>query len=469
MLRRTSCVHGIMNASRAALLASFLCAGCHHPAPADDRVVPPVPTDSAATEPVPPAPLIDLLYRTKARVAVSSNVANPKDYPEHLIDRRPDTAWNGKTGDLDARVLFRVPASARVRRILLTVGYDKRTKEGDLFTMNHRIKQVALAREGRAVGTFDLDPENRGPQPIELDEPGGTFELRATQTVPGSKAQWREIVVSELSVLGTAPDEELLAPAMPQVTIGSLEPPKREAGPFESVRRAAPFASVADFCARHMAAESKALERIKARSTSDFDRELEPYCRPAGPKVVKVQRLANPFVGLDVVGLLEGTAMVTRLTIKTDRGVYPTSVIFSEEAPGPGCGISSGYLIDSATVETPRPGAPILVLRATKRAAYQMASPDSFEAAAAFFIACTLDAAGAPACEEEIVGSFDGDGSWTQKSRETQVWDVHPPRWDWQRDASVDADGHIRLGPCASPRGAATTCGRRNADLLRRF
>jgi hypothetical protein len=414
--------------------------------------------------------LVDLLYQTKARVAVSSNVANPGDYPEHLIDRRPNTAWNSKTGDLDARVLFRVPPSARVRRILITVGYDKRTADGDLFAMNHRIKQVALTREGSNVGTFNLDPEDRRPQSIEIDEPGGTFELRATQTVPGSKASWRELVISELSVLGSAPEQELLAPAMPQVTVGSLDRPRLEGGPFEAVRRAAPFSSVADFCAQHLTVEARVLNRIKAGHPGAFVDELAPYCAPLQRKVVKQQRLTKPFVSVEVVGLLEGAEMVQRLVLQTDRGVYPVAVVFADESPGPGCGMSSGYLIDSATVEASQAGSSILTLRVTKRAAYLMAgAPDNFEAAAAFFIACKLDAGGTPTCDEEIVASFDGDGSWTERLRETQVFDPHPPRWNWQRDASVDDEGHIRLSPCAGPKASPTVCSRRNADLLRRF
>src|SRR5262245_58132060 len=79
---------------------------------------PPVPASPAA----PPEPdrarvveLVDLLYRTRSRVAVSSTVANLHDDPEHLIDRRPETAWNGKSGDFGAHVRFAVPPSTRVR------------------------------------------------------------------------------------------------------------------------------------------------------------------------------------------------------------------------------------------------------------------------------------------------------------------------------------------------------------------
>lgn len=460
-----------MNRPYLAIFACALAAGCHRPPPVDDRPVePPAPITSATVAPEVAAPLVDLLYRTRSRVAVSSNVANPKDYPEHLIDRRPETAWNGKTGDLDARVLFRVPASTRVRRILITPGYDKVGKDGDLFFMNHRIKRVAIAREGRDVGAFDLDPEDRRPQAIALDEPGGTFELRAIETVPGTKKTWRELVISELSVLGTAPDDELLAPAMPQVTIGGLERRAPEGGPLAAVREAAPFPSVAAFCAQHLAVESKVLARIKARETSVFTDELKPYCAIVTRRTIKDPRLVDPFLKLEIVGLLEGEELVERLVIRTDRGFYPTEVVFAQEYPGPGCGMSGGYMIDAATVEVPRPGAPILRVRVAKRAAYLMAGdPSSFESAATFLIACKLGDGGAPTCTEELTASFDGDGEWTQRTRSAPVFDVHPPRWDWQREASVDDEGHIRLSPCVDAKGVEVACRKRNADLLRRF
>ncbi len=147
-----------MSSRPSTLLALLALSGCQSSPAPGDAAPPPltaVATASATIAPAPPRPpLIDLLYRTKARVAVTSNVKNPKDYPEHLIDRRPETAWNSETGDLGARVLFRVPPSARVQRLLLTAGYDKVNKDGDLFFMNHRVTQVEISREGQSLGTF---------------------------------------------------------------------------------------------------------------------------------------------------------------------------------------------------------------------------------------------------------------------------------------------------------------------------
>lgn len=456
-----------MRARPLALAACLLLASCDR-APKVDRHTAP-PSSATAPKPSPPAPLVDLFYRTKARVAVSSNVQNPKDYPEHLIDRRPETAWNGKTGDLGAKVLFHVPERTRVKRISIIVGYDRFNKDGDLFFMNHRVEQLTISREGVVVGTFDLDPDDRKPQTIDLDLPGGSFELRAEKTKPGTKTAWREIVISELAVLGTSPDDELIAPSMPRVTIGTLHRPPSEPGPFAAVRAEAPFAAIEAFCGRHMVVEEEVRRRILREHPGIHVEELKPYCDRAGDRAPERVRLAQPFEEVATLNLVEGAEMVRRLAIRTERGWYPTNVTFSMEYPGPGCGLFGGYGIDSAMVETPSGGKSVLVLKVTKSAAYQMGGPESFEVAAEFFIACTLDATGAPVCEEELTASFEGDGSWTYEMRNSQQWTHHPPRWDWQRDASVDGDGHIRLSPCVGPTGPLRSCGRRNADLLRNF
>ena len=72
---------------------------------------------SAATTPTADAAKllanVSLIPWTESRVAVSSTVDNPKDYPEHLLDGKLDTAWNGKTGDLTGFIAFRVPREMR--------------------------------------------------------------------------------------------------------------------------------------------------------------------------------------------------------------------------------------------------------------------------------------------------------------------------------------------------------------------
>src|SRR5262245_50575497 len=114
-------------------------------------------------------PVVDLLHTVDATVAVSSKVDNPLDFPEHLVDGKPETAWNSKTGDVHGFISFRVPKSARVTRVELTVGFDKIAPKGDLFTMNYRITKVRLSREGKVIREAALDSEKRGLQALDID------------------------------------------------------------------------------------------------------------------------------------------------------------------------------------------------------------------------------------------------------------------------------------------------------------
>jgi hypothetical protein len=181
---------------------------------------------------------VELLHRSDARVAVSSQVSNPAHRPEHLVDGDPETAWSSRSGDLaGAWLAFRVPREARVSAIKLIVGFahvDPRSK-ADWFAMNHRVTRVRVLREGQVLGEADLDPEARQLQSIVVSAPGGDFRIEVMRVQPGTRKDWREVCLSELEVWGTAPAELLHEPAPPPVLVGSLDPRPR---PDESCHEA---------------------------------------------------------------------------------------------------------------------------------------------------------------------------------------------------------------------------------------
>jgi hypothetical protein len=347
---------------------------------------------------------------------------------------------------------------------LITAGFDKVTKQGDLFTMNHRLTEVAIERDGERIGTFDLDPAIRAPQAIELDLPGGTFTLRPVTTLAGTRASYREVVISELVVLGTAPDDELLPPAMPQVTLGSVDHPPSPGGRFAAVIAGGPYPTSSAYCESEKSACRKELAALKARDPQSDDlASRTAWCR-SKRATSKSLLLRAPFTGVELVEADEGQNEVTRLALTTPLGWYPTDVITSVNYPGPGCGMGGAQIIDSIDVSPSR----VLVMKITTRSAYCMASPESYEAAGTFLIACALGDDGAPTCRQELVASFDGDCNAFYQMRETGRYDAHPPSWDWQREARVEDDGSIRLSPCVDAKGHEIACTRRNADLLTR-
>ncbi len=176
--------------------------------------------------------LLNLLHETDAELTLSSRVDNPRDYPEHLVDGKRETAWNGKTGDTNAWIEVNLDPRVHVASFEITAGFDK----GAPFEQNLRIKKVKVERDGVLVREVTLDPAVRGPQHVPVDKPGGRFKITVMETLPGTNPKWQEIVVSELAALGTAPKEVRLAePKLPRVNVaaGSAPAPKRAAELWE--------------------------------------------------------------------------------------------------------------------------------------------------------------------------------------------------------------------------------------------
>jgi hypothetical protein len=171
-----------------------------------------------------PVALSNLILHTDAHVTLSSRVDNPRDYPEHLVDGKLGTAWNGKTSDLHAWIEVELDARVYVEVIDITAGFDK----DDLFEKNLRISKLKVERDGVLLREEALDVSRRGLQRIPIGAPGGKFRLTVMSTVPGTNPAWREVVVSELQVLGTAPPtllhEDVRLPRM-TVAEGSARAP----------------------------------------------------------------------------------------------------------------------------------------------------------------------------------------------------------------------------------------------------
>jgi hypothetical protein len=181
-----------------------------------------------ASAPTAPPPMVDLLMETEVKITVSSRVDNPRDYPEHLVDGRPETAWNGKTGDLNGWIEVEIAPSARVVAIAITAGFDKKKGSEDLFAENHRIKRLRVSRDGAVLKEVTLDTDERAPQSIPVDAAGGIYRLEVLETVPGTKKEWKELVVSDLKFYGNPGTARLAEPRLPAVSVapGSAPAPK---------------------------------------------------------------------------------------------------------------------------------------------------------------------------------------------------------------------------------------------------
>lgn len=202
-----------------ALAALGLCgAGCDEPAP---EAPAPAPAPAVAPEPPAPAPAsdepvevaprpaaraIDLLHAVATTVRASSAFRGDPGQVERIADGDLETAWNSERGEhVGAWIEVDLPDDATVEGIEMTVGFTKRTDTRDLFTSNHRVERVRVTRAGATLVEHALDPSSRELQRVPVAGPGGRYRIELVELRAGDRADWREAVVSELRVLGTAP------------------------------------------------------------------------------------------------------------------------------------------------------------------------------------------------------------------------------------------------------------------------
>jgi hypothetical protein len=270
-----------------------------------------------------PAPTVDLLLETDAKITVSSRVDNPRDYPEHLVDGRPDTAWNGKTGDLNGWIEVKLADDVHVQAIAMTCGFDKKKGAEDLFFENHRIKSLRVLRDGAPLREVTFDVARRELQSIPIDAPGGTYRLEVLETVPGTKKEWRELTVSDLKFYGTPGAARLPAPRLPHVDVapGSAPAPKPIVSVGEIVAEGRTAPSLAALCD----AWTKDVERAVQRDMPGAG-NFGPYCRPLNPppkvegtppwksvRAVALDRFYGNFVSTEdhlVLELDDGTLVI---------------------------------------------------------------------------------------------------------------------------------------------------------------
>ncbi|MCB9594308.1 MAG: discoidin domain-containing protein [Sandaracinaceae bacterium] len=187
----------------------------------------------SSTAAVAAAQSVDLLHAVPTDVAVSSVYRGQGAQTPRLVDGELATAWNSRSGDLTgAWIEVRLPAAATVTSIEMTAGF---TGPGAVFDGNYRVTRVRVSRDGAALGEHALDPSSRELQTIPVSGPGGVYRIEVVQVAPGSRRQWREICISELRVMGSAPGAQP-GQRFPRWAVGAL-PTARGAVTRDEVRR----------------------------------------------------------------------------------------------------------------------------------------------------------------------------------------------------------------------------------------
>jgi hypothetical protein len=200
-----------------------LALGCSSGSPAPTPIAPvsstAPPPASTATPPPSSAPLVapvDLLHAVPATITVSSAYHDDAAQIAHLADGDLSTAWNSRTGDLvGAWIEVVVPDDASVTSIEMTCGFTREGGATDLFTGNHRIARVRVSYRGEDRGEHALDIASRAMQSLPIMGLGGAYRIEVIAIEPGTRPDWQETCVSELRVMGRAPNahEGTLAPS----------------------------------------------------------------------------------------------------------------------------------------------------------------------------------------------------------------------------------------------------------------
>jgi hypothetical protein len=292
-----------------------------------------LPSEVAAPKPV----LQNLLDVVPATLAVSSTVVNKHDFPEHLIDGHAGTAWNSKTGDIRGFIAFRVPEDARVDAIELTAGFDKVSGKLDLFTANHRIVRVAVSHNGKRIKEAALDPAERGMQTIAIGDTGGDYKVEVIDTLPGSKREWKELVVSEFRVLGKPGETKRSPTDRLHVALRSLEPADETpfgVQTFESIAQERTFSAV---CGAWVKTAQTALPSARAENI-----RLENFVfgQPSCSEIALPAAFTptSDYLSVRAITHYDGIVRRRSLVVQTKRGFFLTPISWNIEDPlDPGC------------------------------------------------------------------------------------------------------------------------------------
>ena len=173
-----------------------------------------------------PVPVVNLLRAVPTQVVVSSVASPGMSGPSRMVDGRMDTAWNSKTGELaGASVAVQLPAEVEeVTEIRLVPGFIRNYQGQDLWEANHRIRRVAVSRNGVEVTTHDFDVARREAQaiPVAGHGGGGLWRIEILTTEPGSRRDWQEVCVTELEVMGRVETTAASGPHTPAARVATL-------------------------------------------------------------------------------------------------------------------------------------------------------------------------------------------------------------------------------------------------------
>ncbi|HVJ88620.1 MAG TPA: hypothetical protein VM580_02385, partial [Labilithrix sp.] len=145
----------------------------------------------------------------------------------------------------------------------------------------------------------------------------GEYKIEVLETAAGTNKTWRELVVSELHVIGVTEGVERTTGEQPRVRVGALDPPSAAKGSYDEYNQAlgGTFPSIEAFCAvqRKLARPFVKAAAEEVASVFGSTGAAEPSCQRV--HVSTKPELAPPFLELAAVAysdFMENTTAILR-------------------------------------------------------------------------------------------------------------------------------------------------------------
>jgi hypothetical protein len=190
-----------------------------------------------------------------------------------------------------------------------------------------------------------LDPEARTFQSVPVGQPGGVICLYVVETVPGTRTEWRELVVSELRAMGRpgAARRDLRYPI--DVSDFRLAPPfvtrddpglrrafaegaevELSTDEVESLRDQ-PYRSIESLCAAYVRMWRSRVQSSKDSHWPGNDRFVA--CREL-PLPLPLSTRGAPFVGARAIEGKTGWSARRYIVGETKEGLWLTPIVYAE-------------------------------------------------------------------------------------------------------------------------------------------
>jgi hypothetical protein len=247
--------------------------------------------------------------------------------------------------------------------------------------------------------------------------------------------------------------------------VGGGEEPT--AGAFHAIFDGAPYATPEELCRRHVEISASQLASVKAGGAVGVHvEEMQASCSVTAP-APGVSSLPSPYE-VRVLHGIEDVAFVDRLVVRTERGWFPTRVVLDSQDPGPGCGATGLLRLEGISMAhgTKRPT--LQIDYTDRQARWLLPGEPMREVAARYRVACSTEGARV-SCRRVVIAATENDAGLHDLMHSGGEVPLAPKRWDWTREASVDEDGKLRLGPCVDPSGAHVRCTPTAERMLERF